>query len=189
MAHVTVITKIINTQLALSLHPFLTVKMQVSDAFLGSSFKIFADTLENGGVIKALCVPGGAKEFSNTDLKKGTVYTEASKAGAKGLPFLKVMDNGKIIFALFWLINLLSWPMDLFCVLIGLLLTGELEGIGPLVSSLKPEKKEQLLKHLDAKSGDLILFALGEQSAANRILGRLRLFIAHKLEVIDTVSL
>ncbi|EEC69971.1 hypothetical protein OsI_00447 [Oryza sativa Indica Group] len=128
----------------------------VSDAFLGSSFKIFADTLENGGVIKALCVPGGAKEFSNTDLKKGTVYTEASKAGAKGLPFLKVMDNG------------------------------ELEGIGPLVSSLKPEKKEQLLKHLDAKSGDLILFALGEQSAANRILGRLRLFIAHKLEVIDT---
>ncbi|BAD61344.1 putative aspartyl-tRNA synthetase [Oryza sativa Japonica Group] len=128
----------------------------VSDAFLGSSFKIFADTLENGGVIKALCVPGGAKEFSNTDLKKGTVYTEASKAGAKGLPFLKVMDNG------------------------------ELEGIGPLVASLKPEKKEQLLKHLDAKSGDLILFALGEQSAANRILGRLRLFIAHKLEVIDT---
>uniref|UniRef100_A0A0D9UWV5 Aminoacyl-transfer RNA synthetases class-II family profile domain-containing protein n=1 Tax=Leersia perrieri TaxID=77586 RepID=A0A0D9UWV5_9ORYZ len=128
----------------------------VSDAFSSSSFKIFADTLENGGVIKALCVPGGAKEFSNTDLKKGTVYTEASKAGAKGLPFLKVMDSG------------------------------ELEGIGPLVSSLKPEKKEQLLEHLDAQAGDLILFALGEQTTANRILGRLRLFIAHKLEVIDT---
>ncbi|KAG8052858.1 hypothetical protein GUJ93_ZPchr0001g30487 [Zizania palustris] len=128
----------------------------VSDTFLGSSFKIFADTLENGGAIKALCVPGGAKIFSNTDLKKGTVYSEASKAGAKGLPFLKVMDNG------------------------------ELEGIGPLVSSLKPEKKEQLLELLDAKAGDLILFALGELSTANRILGRLRLFIAHKLEVIDT---
>ena len=41
---------------------------------------------------------------------------------------------------------------------------------------------------LNAKAGDLILFALGEQSSANRILGRLRLFIAHKLEVIDTVS-
>ncbi|CAD6239742.1 unnamed protein product [Miscanthus lutarioriparius] len=128
----------------------------VSDVFLGSSFKVFADSLENGGVIKALCVPGGATVFSNTDLKKGTVYTEASKAGAKGLPFLKVMENG------------------------------ELEGIGPLVSSLKPEKKEQLVELLDAKAGDLILFALGEQSPANRILGRLRLFIAHKLEVIDT---
>ncbi|VAH72902.1 unnamed protein product [Triticum turgidum subsp. durum] len=127
-----------------------------SEVFLGSSFKVFADTLENGGVIKALCVPGGAKVFSNTDLKKGTVYAEASKAGAKGLPFLKVMDNG------------------------------ELEGVGPLVSSLKPEKKENLLELLDAKAGDLILFALGEQSTANQILGRLRLFIAHKLEVIDT---
>ena len=69
--------------------------MQARDVFLGSSFKVFADTLENGGVVKALCVPGGAKVFSNTDLKKGTVYAEASKAGAKGLPFLKVMDNGK----------------------------------------------------------------------------------------------
>jgi hypothetical protein len=66
---------------------------------------------------------------------------------------------------------------------------GELEGVGPLVSSLKPEKKEQLLELLDAKAGDLILFALGEQSTANQILGRLRLFIAQKLEVIDTVSL
>ena len=44
------------------------------------------------------------------------------------------------------------------------------------------------MKLLDAKAGDLILFALGEQSSANRVLGRLRLFIAHKLEVIDTVS-
>jgi len=70
--------------------------MQVSDVFLGSGFKVFADTMENGGVIKALCVPGGATVFSNTDLKKGTVYTEASKAGAKGLPFLKVMENGKM---------------------------------------------------------------------------------------------
>ncbi|RCV24713.1 hypothetical protein SETIT_5G107700v2 [Setaria italica] len=128
----------------------------VSDAFLGTSFKVFADTLENGGIIKALRVPGGATVFSNTDLKKGTVYTEASKAGAKGLPFLKVMENG------------------------------ELEGIGLLVSNLKPENKEQLVELLDAKAGDLILFALGDLSSTNRILGRLRLFIAHKLEVIDT---
>ncbi|KAL6847926.1 hypothetical protein ACP4OV_022054 [Aristida adscensionis] len=128
----------------------------VSGVFSDSSFKVFADTLDNGGIIKALCVPDGARVFSNTDLKKGTLYTEASKAGARGLPFLKVMESG------------------------------ELEGIGPLVSSLKPEKKEQLVELLDAKAGDLVLFALGERSSANRILGRLRLFIAHKMEVIDT---
>jgi aspartyl-tRNA synthetase len=66
--------------------------------------------------------------------------------------------------------------------------TGELEGIGPLMSSLEPEKREQLTELLGTKAGDLILFALGEQSSANQILGRLRLFIAHKLDVIDTVS-
>jgi aspartyl-tRNA synthetase len=82
----------------------------------------------------------------------------------------------------------LAWLAQFFFAFI-FLLSGELEGIGPLVSSLKPEKKEQLAKLLDAKAGDLILFALGEQSSANRILGRLRLFIAQKMEVIDKVSL
>jgi hypothetical protein len=76
-----------------------------------------------------------------------------------------------------------------FFAFIFFLLTGELEGIGPLMSSLEPEKREQLTELLGAKADDLILFALGEQSSANQILGRLRLFIAHKLDVIDTVSL
>jgi hypothetical protein len=39
---------------------------------------------------------------------------------------------------------------------------GELEGINQMVSSLKPEKKEQLVELLGAKAGDLILFALGD---------------------------
>ena len=88
---------------------FPVPSMQVSDVFLGSGFKVFADTMENGGVIKALCVPGGATVFSNTDLRKGTVYTEASKAGAKGLPFLKVMENGKMEKKNFAL------PLDIMC--------------------------------------------------------------------------
>jgi hypothetical protein len=46
---------------------------------------VSADTLETGG----------ASVFSNTDMKKGTVYTDASKTGAKGLPFLKVLENRK----------------------------------------------------------------------------------------------
>ncbi|MCI15176.1 aspartate-tRNA ligase cytoplasmic-like, partial [Trifolium medium] len=58
----------------------------VSDIFSGSSFKVFSDTLESGGVIKVLCVPSGAKKYSNSALKKGDIYNEALKSGAKGLP-------------------------------------------------------------------------------------------------------
>jgi aspartyl-tRNA synthetase len=51
--------------------------------------------LKSGGIIKVLCVPSGAKSYSNTALKKGDIYNEAIKSGAKGLAFLKVLDNGK----------------------------------------------------------------------------------------------
>jgi aspartyl-tRNA synthetase len=69
--------------------------MQVSEIFTQCGFKVFADTLAKGGIIKALCVPSGANKYSNTTLKKGDVYNQAIKTGAKGLPFLKVLDNGK----------------------------------------------------------------------------------------------
>lgn len=69
--------------------------MQVSDLFLESPFRVFSDSLKSGGIIKVLCVPSGAKTYSNTALKKGDIYNEAIKSGAKGLPFLKVLDTGK----------------------------------------------------------------------------------------------
>ena len=72
-----------------------SLMLQVSDIFSESSFRVFADSLKSGGIIKVLCVPSGAKSYSNTALKKGDIYNEAIKSGAKGLAFLKVLDNGK----------------------------------------------------------------------------------------------
>ncbi|KAM0061306.1 putative aspartate--tRNA ligase [Helianthus debilis subsp. tardiflorus] len=66
----------------------------VSDIFSYSSFKVFTDALNNGGIIKVLCIPSGAKAFSNTALKKGDIVSEAIKSGAKGLPFLKIQEDG-----------------------------------------------------------------------------------------------
>ncbi len=71
------------------------MELQVCDIFSDSPFRVFADALKSGGIIKVLCVPGGAKSYSNTALKKGDIYNEAIKSGAKGLPFLKVLDDGK----------------------------------------------------------------------------------------------
>ena len=69
--------------------------LQVSDIFLDSTFRVFSDTLTSGGIIKVLCVPSGAKKYSNTALKKGDLYNEAIKSGAKGLSFLEVLNDGK----------------------------------------------------------------------------------------------
>ncbi|KAF7815150.1 aspartate--tRNA ligase, chloroplastic/mitochondrial [Senna tora] len=61
---------------------------------------------------------------------------KALKSGAKGLPFLKVLDNG------------------------------EVEGIVALVSSMDPTAKEKLLRHRSAGPGDLILFVVGHHASA-----------------------
>lgn len=67
---------------------------QVSENFRNSSFKVFADTLSGGGIIKAICIPSGGQKYSNSALKKGDIYNEAIRTGAKGLPFLKVSSDG-----------------------------------------------------------------------------------------------
>ncbi|KAH9655460.1 Aspartate--tRNA ligase [Citrus sinensis] len=127
----------------------------VSDIFLESPFRVFSDSLKSGGIIKVLCVPSGAKTYSNTALKKGDIYNEAIKSGAKGLPFLKVLDAGGV------------------------------EGIPALVSSLGPSNKEQLLIRCSAGPSDLILFAVGHPASVNKTLDRLRTFVAHELGLID----
>ncbi|XP_010530691.1 PREDICTED: aspartate--tRNA ligase, chloroplastic/mitochondrial isoform X2 [Tarenaya hassleriana] len=127
----------------------------VSDIFAESSFRVFAEVLKSGGEIKVLCVPSGAKKYSNSALKKGDIYNEAIKSGAKGLPFLKVLDDG------------------------------EIEGVQALVSSLDPAGKANLLRQCGAKPGDLILFGVGPRSSVNKTLDRLRLFVAHDMDLID----
>lgn len=66
--------------------------------------------------------------------------------------------------------------------------TGSVEGIPALVSSLGPSNKEQLLIRCSAGPGDLILFAVGHPASVNKTLDRLRMFVAHELGLIDTVS-
>lgn len=127
----------------------------VSDIFSDSPFRVFADTLKSGGVIKVLCIPSGGKRYSNTALKKGEVYNEAIKSGAKGLPFLKVLNDGGM------------------------------EGIPALVSSLDPTTTQQFLSRCSARPGDLILFAVGHHTSVNKTLDRLRLFMAHELGLVD----
>lgn len=129
--------------------------VDVSSFFKGSSFQLFSNAVASGGMVKALTVPEGGAKFSGTRLKKGDLYQQAIKSGAKGLPFMKILDQG------------------------------ELEGISALISSLGSGNKEDFLQRCLAKSGDLVLFAVGEPSAINKTLDWLRRYIAEQMNIID----
>lgn len=63
-----------------------------------------------------------------------------------------------------------------------------MEGIAALVSSLDSEGKANIVRQCGAKPGDLILFGVGPVTSVNKTLDRLRLFVAHDMDLIDHVS-
>lgn len=63
----------------------------VSDLVSGSDFQVFKQAVADGGVVKALCVEGGA-EFSRKMIDE---MTELAKVyGAKGLAYIKLTEAG-----------------------------------------------------------------------------------------------
>lgn len=64
----------------------------ISDVVKDIDFKVFNNAIENGGFVKAICVPGGAEKYSRKDLDKKTEYIE--RFGAKGMAWIKVTDDG-----------------------------------------------------------------------------------------------
>ena len=65
----------------------------ISDLAKQSTFKVFTSTIENGGVVKGLCAPGGEK-YSRSDIEK-TLTNFVGDYGAKGLAWSKVKtENG-----------------------------------------------------------------------------------------------
>lgn len=64
----------------------------MADAVAGTGFKVFDSTLENGGQVKAIIVPGGADKYSRKHIDEKQEYIK--RFGAKGLAWLKVTDEG-----------------------------------------------------------------------------------------------
>lgn len=68
--------------------------MELSDLSMIASnteFKVFKDAVKNGGAIRAMAIPGGAK-FSRKEIADLT--QEATVHGSKGLAWIKVTDDG-----------------------------------------------------------------------------------------------
>jgi aspartyl-tRNA synthetase len=67
------------------------VTQDVSHVFKNTGFKVFANALAAGGVVRALCYKGGAA-MSRTEIDKLTDWVKTF--GAKGLAWVKVTEAG-----------------------------------------------------------------------------------------------
>ncbi|MEH2284412.1 MAG: aspartate--tRNA ligase [Nostoc sp.] len=130
--------------------------VDVSDIVKDSSFKVFRDTVTNGGIVKILPIPNGNDVISNVRIKPGgDLFKEASEAGAKGLAYIRVRDDG------------------------------EIDTIGAIKDNLSVEQKQEILRRTGAKAGHLLLFGAGEAATVNKTLDRLRQAIAKEFGLID----
>lgn len=130
--------------------------VDVSDLLKDSGFKVFSGAVASGGIVKILPIPGGNDLISNVRIKPGgDLFKEASEAGAKGLAYIRVRENG------------------------------EIDTIGAIKDNLSEEQKQELLKRTGAVAGHLLLFAAADTTTVNKTLDRLRLVIGQELGLID----
>ena len=128
----------------------------VSEILKESSFKVFSGAISAGGSVKCITVKNGNKSISNVRIKPGgDIFTEAQKAGAGGLAFIRVRDEG------------------------------EIDTIGAIKENLSHEMTHALLTKAKASSGDLILFGAGATTTVNKTLDRLRQLLALELNLIS----
>ena len=66
--------------------------VQLSEIVKDSSFKVFAQTVANGGEVKAINVKGASDQFTRKDIDGLTEF--AAIYGAKGLAWIKVTEEG-----------------------------------------------------------------------------------------------
>ncbi len=134
--------------------------VNVSDLMKDSGFKVFSGAVASGGIVKVLPIPGGNDAISNMRIKQGgDLFKEASEAGAKGLAYIRVRDDG------------------------------EIDTIGAIKDNLTEEQKQELLNRTGAKAGYLLLFGAGATDTVNKTLDRLRLVIGRQLKLIDETKI
>ncbi|PSP19447.1 MAG: aspartate--tRNA ligase [Cyanobacteria bacterium QS_8_64_29] len=128
----------------------------ISDIVANCGFKVFADAVSSGGIVKVLPVPGGNESIANVRIKPGgDLFNVASEAGAKGLAYMRVREGNAI------------------------------ETIGALESNLSAAQQNQILERAEAQPGDLLLFGAGDAVTVNQTLHALRQTLGAELELID----
>lgn len=129
--------------------------VDVSDVVKGCGFKVFADAVNKGGIVKILPIPGGNDAISNVRIKPGgDLFKEAEACGARGLAYIRVRD-------------------------------GEIDTIGAIKDNLSDAQKQEILTRCGATNGHLLLFGAGDTATVNKTLDRLRQVVAREQNLID----
>ena len=122
----------------------------------GCNFKVFHSILEEGGTVRALCVPDGGDKYSNTQLKPGGELPGcAERYGAKGLAWFRVVEK-----------------------------EGALVLESSISKFFEPECQKAMIEAADATAGDLILIVADQTATALTALGQLRLKLGGDLGLI-----
>tara|TARA_Y100000588_G_scaffold307069_1_gene330988 strand:+ start:4621 stop:6390 length:1770 start_codon:yes stop_codon:yes gene_type:complete len=130
--------------------------LEIKDLFKNTEFKVFREAADSKESRIACLSVAGSEEFTR---KKIDEYTEfVGKFGAKGLAYIKVDDPKK----------------------------GK-EGLqSPIVKFLEDELINNLLKKLNAKTGDIIFFGAGQTKIVNDSLSALRDKLAKDLNLLTS---
>ncbi len=132
----------------------------ISDIAAISDFNVFRSTVENGGNVKGICLPG-CGNYSNKQLDE---LTEIARGlGARGLVTLAISSDCDK--------NLKNLTID------------NIKSV--IAKHMNIEQIKQIINILEAKPGDLILIVAGDTAKTNRVLSELRTEMGHRLNLID----
>ncbi len=129
-----------------------------SDALRDTEFSVFRQVLSSGGMVRGLCVTGGAA-FSRKQTDDLTTFVQ--QYGAKGLVSMAFLGEGTI---------------DSLA---------EEDIRSPVAKYFRLDQANQMARTAGAKRGDMLLMVADKKNVTNRALDALRRELADRLELYD----
>ena len=123
----------------------------VSEVFAGSNFRAFKRIVESGGVVRAIPAPGSASRPRSSFQDRMDAWAKA-EMGAPGLGYIMLEGNGQ-----------------------------ELAGRGPIANNLQPGEIAEIARLAEVGAGDVVFFAAGSRTDAERLAGAARTRIGGEL--------
>ena len=132
--------------------------VDLTDVLRDSEFTIFRQTVAQGGVVRAICVPGAAA-FSRKQTDELTTFVQGY--GAKGLVSLALLGEG---------------ALDSL---------NQEEIRSPVAKYFTPDQVREMARLAGANRGDMFLMVADRPAVANKALDGLRREVGRRLELAD----